>query len=85
VHYGLSVEEMYDLPLWRMLRQYAAMQRWIADQLLDRTLSNRAAQAQDTQYKQYLRSLGMAKSGKMPIVKGTDAARFGLEYRKESK
>lgn len=83
VYYGISAEEMYDLAIWRMLRQVSAINRWKADEIRDRTLAHRAAQAQDSDYRRFIGSLGTGKRGKMPMIRGPEAKRFGLLYQKE--
>jgi len=50
--------------------------------MMNRTLSSRAAQAQDSSYRNFMRSLGSVGRYSRRALSPRDAGRFGLMYKK---
>jgi len=76
---------MYELPLWRLLRQIRAIHTGRSEELRDYALAVRAAvNAGASDFQRYLATLGAVARVRAKPMQPADIARFGLAYRKET-
>lgn len=83
--YGCSPEEFYALPVWRVLRQIHAMERFEDKVLLDGALTVRLGMSESTDFNKFTYALRLKQGKRHKVVTEKNASSLGIAYRKDGK